>query len=385
MSPKTEIARKNVSTRINVTKSSLPPFEEYCAEIAPLWESRWLTNCGIKHNQLENALQEYLGVDCVSLFANGHSALECLLEALELGKDGRNEVITTPFTFASTVHAIVRKGLKPVFADIKPSDYTIDPTSVERLVNDKTCALLPVHVYGNLCDVDTIREIADLYDLKLIYDAAHAFGVSRRGISAACFGDASMLSFHATKVFNTIEGGAVCCSDPQLYERLKQWRNFGIVDEECVRYPGGNAKMNEFSAAMGLCNLRHVEDEIARRKNATEQYWRLLDGIPGLKFSGPAPGVVSNYAYMPIEIDPEVFGATRDEVAAALAAEEIYARRYFYPLASEFECYKNLTLENETPVARKVSKSVLVLPLFADLATNDIIRISRVIRRCANE
>lgn len=357
----------------------MPPFEEYCAEIAPLWESHWLTNRGVKHRELEKSLQEYLGADYVTLFVNGHSALECVLETMELGRDGRDEVITTPFTFASTTHAIVRKGLKPVFADIKPDDYTLDPAKIEPLVTERTCAILPVHVYGNLCDVDAIKAIADKHGLKVIYDAAHAFGVEKGGVPAARFGDASMFSFHATKVFNTIEGGAICHSDQALCDRLAQWRNFGIVDEEHVEYPGGNAKLNEFAAAMGICNLRHVDEEIAKRKAASERYWELLGGVPGLQLYRPAADITPNYAYMPIVIDPEVFGATRDEVSAALAREGISVRRYFYPLTSEYECYGGEEAIEKTPVAHWVSRNVLTLPMFADLEMADADRICGIL------
>lgn len=366
--------------RILVTRSSMPPFEEYCAEIAPLWESHWLTNRGVKHKELEKSLQEYLGADYVTLFVNGHSALECVLETMELGRDGRDEVITTPFTFASTTHAIVRKGLKPVFADIKPDDYTLDPAKIEPLVTERTCAILPVHVYGNLCDVDAIKAIADKHGLKVIYDAAHAFGVEKGGVPAARFGDASMFSFHATKVFNTIEGGAICHSDQALCDRLAQWRNFGIVDEEHVEYPGGNAKLNEFAAAMGICNLRHVDEEIAKRKAASERYWELLGGVPGLQLYRPAADITPNYAYMPIVIDPEVFGATRDEVSAALAQEGISARRYFYPLTSEYGCYGGGSSAEVTPIAHRVSRNVLTLPMFADMSIDDVGRACAIVR-----
>lgn len=350
----------------------MPSFDEYCNEIAPLWESHWLTNRGVKHKQLETELQSYLGVPFVTLFVNGHSALECILETMELGKDGRDEVITTPFTFASTTHAIVRKGLKPVFCDIRPSDFTIDPEKIEALVTDRTCAILPVHVYGNLCDVDAIKAIADRHDLKVIYDAAHAFGVERNGIGAGNFGDAAMFSFHATKVFNTIEGGAVCHSDQALCDRLAQWRNFGITGPETVEYAGGNAKMNEFCAAMGICNLRHVDGEIAKRKRVAERYWDNLEGIEGLSFPAAQPDVKANYAYLPIVIDPARFGATRDDVFKALAANGIGARKYFYPLTCDYECYRDAFAASDVPVARDIASKVLTLPMYADLTLEDV-------------
>ena len=357
----------------------MPFFEEYCEEIRDLWDSRILTNGGEKHKQLEESLQNYLGVERIALFVNGHSALECVFEAMGLGKDGRNEVITSPFTFASTTHAIVRKGLKPVFCDIKPSDLTIDPEKIESLITEKTCAIVPVHVYGNLCDVDAIKQIADSYGLKVIYDAAHAFGVKRDGIGAGSFGDASMFSFHATKVFNTIEGGAVAFSDEGLSGKLAQWRNFGIAGPESVAFAGGNSKMNEFAAAMGICNLRHVDEEIAKRRIVAERYWERLEGIPGLRLCRPPENIEYNYAYMPVLFDVVEFGATRDDVFDALDREGVKARKYFYPLTSDFECYKAGFDSSLTPIAKKAAESALTLPMYADLALQDVDRICDVV------
>lgn len=353
--------------KILVTRSSMPPLEEYVEEIAPLWQSHWLTNMGAEHRKLEAAIKDYLGIDNIALFTNGHSALECILEAMDL----RGKVITTPYSFASTTHAIVRKGLVPVFADIKPDDYTLDPASVERLIDSSTCAILPVHVYGNMCDVAAIQEIADRYNLKVIYDAAHAFGVRLDGTSSGMFGDASMYSFHATKVFNTIEGGAVCFRDPELHDLLNQWKNFGITGTESVEYVGGNAKMNEFCAAMGVCNLRHLDDEIAKRKLVAERYWERLSGVPGVRLCLPQEGVTPNYAYMPVVFEDE-FGATRDDVYEALLARDIHARKYFYPLISDYECYRGHFDSSRTPVAQHVAERVLTLPMFADLALDDV-------------
>lgn len=353
--------------RIQVTRSSMPTLDEYVAEIAPLWESHWLTNMGKKHHTLESMLKERLGVENIALFTNGHNALECALEAMEL----KGKVITTPFTFASTVHAIVRKGLEPVFADIKPDDYTIDPSSVDRLVDSSTCAILPVHVYGNLCDVNAIQDTADRYNLKVVYDAAHAFGAKKDGISVAAFGDASMFSFHATKVFNTIEGGAVCFRDSALKERIDQWKNFGITGPESVEYVGGNAKMNEFCAAMGICNLRRLDEEVAKRKRVAERYQENLGVVEGLRLCSPQVGVESNYAYMPIVFE-DAFEATRDEVFEALATRGVGARKYFYPLVSNYECYQGRFDSARTPVAAHVAARVLTLPLYADLALEDV-------------
>lgn len=367
-----------MSDRILVTKSSMPPMSEYIEEIAPLWESHWLTNMGVEHKKLEAGLKQYLGIDNIALFTNGHNALECILEAMGL----EGEVITTPFSFASTTHAIVRKGLTPVFADIKNDDYTIDPESIEKLITPRTCAIVPVHVYGNLCDVDAIQAIADKYGLKVIYDAAHAFGVKRGDVSVATFGDASMFSFHATKVFNTIEGGAVAIKDSNLYPLLNQWKNFGIMGPEDVEYVGGNAKMNEFCAAMGVCNLRHLPQEIAKRKAVAERYWERLEGAKGVQVCRPADGITSNYAYLPVVFEDE-FGATRDDVFAALDVAGVGARKYFYPLISDYACYRSVYASERTPVAKWVSDRVLTLPMFADLALDDVDRICDVVLGCA--
>ena len=365
-----------MADRILVTRSSMPSMGEYFEEVAPLWESHWLTNMGVEHRKLEEGLRAYLGVENVALFTNGHSALECVLEALGLPAGG--EVITTPFTFASTAHAIARKGLTPVFADVRPDDYTIDPESVESLVTPRTCAIVPVHVYGNLCDVDAIRRIADEHGLRVVYDAAHAFGVERGGVSAAAFGDASMFSFHATKVFNTIEGGAVCFRDPALYPVLNQWKNFGITGPEDVEYVGGNAKMNEFCAAMGICNLRHLDEEIAKRRIVAERYWGHLDGVRGLRVCLPQKGITPNYAYLPVVFEDE-FGATRDDAMAALRREGVFTRKYFYPLVTDFACYRGQFDSSATPVASHVADRVLTLPMYADLSLEEVDHICKVV------
>ena len=350
--------------RINVTRSSKPPMEEYVEEIRSLWDSHWLTNNGEKLKKLEAALKERLDVPCAALFTNGHLALEALLKALGL----KGEVITTPFTFASTTHAIVRAGLTPVFCDIREDDYTMDPAKVEALITPRTCAILPVHVYGNLCDDGALSAIAKKHGLKLIYDAAHAFHVSRDGVSAARMGDAAMFSFHATKVFHTIEGGGVCCDDPEVHETLDHLRDFGIQDAEHVGYVAPNAKMNEFCAAMGLCNLRHLDQAIAARRAAVEQYRKRLGGVPGLRLLlAEGEGLTSNYAYMPVTFDEAVFGESRDEVMSRLAAEGIGARKYFYPLVSDYACYRETYHSSETPVARHLASQVLTLPLFEEL------------------
>lgn len=345
-----------MSEQILVTRSSMPTMEEYIEEIRPIWESHWLTNMGEKHEAFQLELQKYMGVPNVELLTNGHMALELSLQAMNL----QGEVITTPFTFASTTHAIVRNGLEPVFCDIDPETYTMDVTRIERLITDRTCAILPVHVYGNICNMEEIERIAHKYELKVVYDAAHTFGETYKGRGIGNFGDASCFSFHATKVFNTIEGGAVCYRDPEMGRRLYELKNFGIHGPEEVDAVGANAKMNEFCAAMGLCNLRHVDEEIAKRKVVVERYLEHLEGVEGLHLSRPQPEVRSNYAYFPVVFDEKLFGASRNEVDDALAKNGIGARKYFYPLTNTFECFHNKYDVDETPVALHVAKRVLI-------------------------
>lgn len=358
---------------IQVTRSSMPDFEEYVEEIKDLWDSHWLTNMGVKHKQLETLLLEYLSASNITLFTNGHLALECAIAALNL----TGEVITTPFTFASTTHAIVRNGLKPVFCDVNPDNYTMDVDRIESLITDKTSAIIPVHVYGNICNVKEIERIAKKHNLKVIYDAAHAFGVTVNNIGVSNFGDASMFSFHATKVFNTIEGGAITYKDEKLTQTLKDLKNFGITGPESVEYVGGNAKMNEFQAAMGICNLRHVDEEISKRKAVVERYMERFEGIEGIKICKPQDGVKSNYAYFPVVFDG--YKMNRDEVLEELKKENIIARKYFYPLTNSFECYKGRFNPDETPVAKYISERVITLPLYADLSLEDVDRICDII------
>lgn len=361
--------------RIFVTRSSMPSMEEYIEEIRSIWDSHWLTNMGVKHKTLQAELQKYMGVPNVELLTNGHMALELSLQALNL----QGEVITTPFTFASTTHAIVRNGLEPVFCDIDPETYTMDVTQIERLITDRTCAILPVHVYGNVCNVEEIERIAHKYELKVLYDAAHTFGETYKGQGIGSFGDASCFSFHATKVFNTIEGGAVCYRDPDMGRRLYELKNFGIHGPEEVDAVGANAKMNEFCAAMGLCNLRHVDEEIAKREAVVERYREHLEGVEGLRLNVKQPEVRSNYAYFPVVFDETLFGASRNEVMDALAQNGIGARKYFYPLTNTFECFHGKYDVDATPVALHVAKRVLTLPLYADLAMEDVDRICKII------
>lgn len=352
----------------------MPPLEEYIDEIKDLWESHWLTNMGEKHKQLERELTHYLDVQNISLMSNGHMALELTLQAMNLS----GEVITTPFTFASTTHAIVRNRLTPVFVDIKEDDYTIDVSKIEAFITDKTSAIIPVHVYGNICDVAEIERIAKQYKLKVIYDAAHAFGETYKSRGIGTFGDASIFSFHATKVFNTIEGGAVAFSDVEMGRCLYGLKNFGIRGPEVVDSVGANAKMNEFQAAMGLCNLRHIEREIAKRERIVETYDACLSGVVGINLPIVQADVKRNYSYYPIRVKKDVFGCTRDDVYNELQLNDIYARKYFYPLTSKFECYKGRFNDN-TPIAEMVSEEILTLPLYADLSLEDVKKICQII------
>lgn len=356
--------------RINVTRSVLPPKDEYFEELASLWDSRWLTNMGEKHQTLEQMLQGYLGVQNVTLFTNGHLALEGILSAFGL----TGEVITTPFTFTSTTNAIVRSGCKPVFCDIDPETYTLDPAKLEALITPETSAIVPVHVYGTLCDVDAIEAIAKKHNLKVIYDAAHAFGVKKDGVSAACFGDAAMFSFHATKVFHTVEGGCVVYRDETLKLVLDRGKNFGIEGEDILS-PEPNAKMSEFHAAMGICNLRHMDEYIAGRRQAAERYRRSLAGVPGLTLLKEQTGVESNYAYFPVIFDGAKY--CRDDAAGRLAEHDIFARKYFYPLTNHCSAYG--FHGDETPVAKYVSDRILCLPLYPDLAPEDVDCICEII------
>lgn len=363
--------------KILVTRSSMPPIEEYFDEIRDLWNTRWLTNSGVKHMELEKKLCEYLTVSNAALCVNGHQALECILEVFDL----EGEVITTPFTFVSTTNAIIRKGLKPVFCDIKPDDFTIDADKIEALITDKTCAIMPVHVYGNVCDDDKITAIAEKYGLKVIYDAAHAFGVRVNGKGVAELGDASMFSFHATKVFHSIEGGAAVFKDEENYQKINLCKNFGI-NGEVLEHAGGNSKMNEFCAAMGLCNLRHIDDAIKSRGDAVRRYRENLEGIKGIQLSVVQDNVESNYAYFPIVVHPEEFGKTRDDVVCALSDNDIGARKYFYPLTSTVGDPVGVHLQ-ATPIAEKISERILCLPLFEGIGIENVDKICKIIKDLA--
>lgn len=360
---------------ILVTKASMPPINEYIELIKSIWETSWITNMGPVHANFEKVLKEYLEVKRLSLFTNGHLALELGIQAFGL----TGEVITTPFTFASTTHAIVRNGLTPVFCDINPIDYTMDVKKIEELITEKTSAIIPVHVYGNICDVIKIDSLAKKHNLKVIYDAAHTFGITVDGVGIGDFGDASMFSFHATKVFNTIEGGALTFQEEKYEKILYNLKNFGIDSPEVVGAVGSNAKMNEFQAAMGICNLKYVEDNIAKRKSVVERYRQQFEGVPGIKICSEQPKVKSNYAYFSVLFDKAIFGKSRDEVDSLLKANKIYPRKYFYPLVNSMDCYNKQFDVRETPIAQRIAESVLTLPLYPDLALEDVDRICEII------
>ncbi len=362
---------------IYVTRSSMPGYDEYCEAIKPLWESHMLTNMGKYHHELEERLRAYLDVPEVSLTVNGHMALELAIQVFNF--PAGSEIITTPFTFISTTHAIVRNGLQPVFCDVKESDGCIDETRIEALITPKTVAILPVHVYGHICNIEAIQSIADKYNLKVIYDAAHAFGEKYKGIGVANFGDVSIFSFHATKVFNTIEGGAVCSKNHDLYEKMYNLKNFGIRGEELVVSVGANAKMNEFAAIMGLCNLKHLTNAIADRKRVHDEYYETLKNVKGIKLFELDDDTVVNYAYFPVLIEND-YRLSRDGVYDKLTDNGIHARKYFYPVTADQACFKNLYKKVEINVARSLSEKILVLPIYERMEHDVIERIVEVMK-----
>ncbi len=363
--------------KILVTRASMPPYEEYIEAIRPLWESHWITNMGQYHRELEKKLKEYLDVLELSLMVNGHMALEMAIQAFDFPEGA--EVITTPFTFISTTHAIVRNHLQPVFCDVKASDGTIDESKIEELITEKTVAILPVHVYGNICNVEEIQRIADKYSLKVIYDAAHAFGVKYRGRGIGNYGDASVFSFHATKVFNTIEGGAVTFSEHRLYERLYNLKNFGIRGEELVVSIGANAKMNEFAAIMGLCNLKHIDSVIGQREKIWNLYREKIRSNQDIYLFEDNVDIVRNYSYFPI-IVKKTGQRERDELYDYFRRENIYCRKYFYPLTSDQACFKNKYKNVNLSIARYLAEHILVLPLYSEMKEEDLDKIMKVIK-----
>lgn len=371
--------------KVLVTRTSMPEFDEYIEMIRPLWESHWITNMGDYHKRLENELREYLKVPNLSLMVNGHMALELAIQAMRFPEGA--EIITTPFTFISTIHAIIRNKLVPVFCDIKLWDYTIDEQKIEDLITEKTVAILPVHVYGNICKVKKIQDIADKYNLKVIYDAAHAFGETIDGIGVGNFGDASIFSFHATKVYNTIEGGAVSFREESLYKRLYNLKNFGIRSEEIVAEVGANAKMNEFSAAMGLCNLKYIDSNINARRLHAEYYAQKFEKEKGIKIPiWDTEHIKYSYGYFPILFQPEVHGTgMRDKVYEKLRENEIYARKYFYPIAADAACFKNKYRKVQLEHARYAGDNILVLPLYPELEYEVIDKIVEIVLECTRK
>ncbi|MBL5930392.1 DegT/DnrJ/EryC1/StrS family aminotransferase [Lelliottia amnigena] len=367
-----------MNNNVYITSPLLPPLEEFIPYLEKLWESKILTNGGQFHQQLEQALADYLGVKYVCLFSNGTLALLTALQTLRIS----GEVITTPYSFVATSHSLLWNDLTPVFADIDPVTFNIDPDRIEELITPKTTAIMPVHCYGIPCDMERIQRIADTYGLKVIYDAAHCFGVKQDDISILNYGDLSVLSFHATKVFNTFEGGAIICHDAKTKQRIDYLKNFGFADETVVMAPGINAKMNEVQAAMGLLQLKYIDSALNERAIIYQRYVGLLrDVLPQIEFITPAENINWNYSYFPVLIR-EKSAVSRDEIYAALRQHDIYARRYFYPLISAFPMYRHFPTANaqHLPVASEISYAVLCLPIFPGLSESDQTRIISVIK-----
>lgn len=362
---------------IYVTQPNLPPLEEFIPYLEKIWERKVLTNGGPFHQQLEEELCKYLGVKYISLFANGTLALITALQALRI----TGEVITTPYSFVATTHSLWWNGIKPVFVDIDPVTFNLDPDKIEAAITPQTTAIMPVHVYGNPCHVERIKQIADTYNLKVIYDAAHAFGVKVNNTSVLNYGDLSILSFHATKVFNTFEGGAIICHDEKMKHHIDNLKNFGFRGELVVEEPGINAKMNEVQAAMGLLQLKYLDEAIAKRKKITESYQSLLSGVKGIKFATVSESIEYNYAYLPIFVDENEYGKSRDELYEELKRNNIFARRYFYPLISQFSTYKGLesAKKNNLSIANKTAEQVICLPIYPELTCEEIKKISKII------
>lgn len=369
--------RKIFEKSIMVTEAYLPPMEEYVQEIKKIWDTHWLTNHGPLHEKLEEEVKNYLEVDCASFYSNGHLALEAAIEMFNL----EGEIITTPFTFASSTHAIINRGLEPVFCDINLRDYTIDVDQIEKLITPRTSAILAVHVFGNPCDVEKLEEISKRHGLKLIYDAAHVFGVKWKGKGIGTFGDISMFSLHATKVFHTIEGGLLTFSDPTLEKRLYLYKNFGISGPETVETLGINAKMNEFQAAMGLINLKHLNEQIQERKRVYLRYVEGLKDVPGISLLHPRSETTTpNYSYFPIVVDEKKYGHNRNELDGILRKHNVIPRKYFYPLTSDFQCFNGKYNSVLIPNARYIAERVMTLPMYAALPNEVIDEIVLIIK-----
>ncbi|MEE9430453.1 MAG: DegT/DnrJ/EryC1/StrS family aminotransferase [Melioribacteraceae bacterium] len=362
---------------IYVNQPTLPELDNFLPLLQDIWASKKLSNMGKFHQLLEQELAKFLGVEYISLFSNGTLALIAALQVLKI----KGEVITTPYSFVATTHALKWNGITPVFCDVEPNTYNLDPTKIEKLLTDKTSAILPVHIYGNPCNVESLQDLSDMYGLKLIYDSAHAFGVKLNNKSILNFGDLSVLSFHATKIFNTFEGGAIICHDEKTKKRIDYLKNFGFANETTVIAPGINAKMNEMQAAIGLLQLKDVEINIEKRKRIAEYYRDSFNELDGITYFPNIENVYHNYGYFPIFVDENKFGSSRDELYNKLKENNIYARRYFYPLISQFQPYKDLessSAEN-LPVASKVTEQVISLPIYADLKIEDVERIVEII------
>lgn len=367
---------------IFVTQPALPPLGEFTELLKQIWDNKIITNNGPFHKQFEKELADYLGVKYISLFSNGTLALITALQALRI----TGEVITTPFSFVATTHSLWWNNIKPVFADIEPYTFNLDPDKVEAAITPQTTAIMPVHVYGNPCNTERFQQIADTYGLKLIYDAAHSFGVKINGDSILNYGDLSILSFHATKVFNTIEGGAIVSPDEKTKIRIDYLKNFGFADETTVIAPGINAKMNELQSAYGLLQLKYVDDCIARRKEIATTYREQLKGLNGIKFLEDIDGVHHSYSYFPIFVNKENFGDTRDALYDELKNHNIFARRYFYPLISQFPTYRGLqsSKQDNLPVATNVADQVICLPIYPDLELNQQEEVIELIKTISN-
>ncbi len=368
-----------MSKKIYVTQPALPPLEEFIPYLEKIWDNKWLTNNGPFHQKFEQELAEYLGVKHLSVFSNGTLALITALQALRI----TGEVITTPYSFVATTHSLWWNNIKPVFVDVDDQHFNLDPQKIEAAITPQTTAIMPVHVYGNPCNVEEIQRIADIYGLRVIYDAAHAFGVKKDGQSVLNWGDLSILSFHATKVYNTIEGGAIICQDEKTKQRIDLLKNFGFRNETTVIEPGINAKMNEIQAAYGSLQLKHVDDYIAKRKAIAEHYAKLLSEVKGITYISNMPSVEHNYAYFPILVNTAKYGMSRDELYFKMQEHDIIGRRYFYPLISDFPTYKGL-LSSKTenlPVATKVAKEVICLPIYPELELEEVERICNIIAK----
>jgi dTDP-4-amino-4,6-dideoxygalactose transaminase len=377
-----DIERLRLSETVFVTRPTVPSLDEYVEHLRDIWESRRLTNRGRFHEELEGALAEYLETDGLSLFCNGTIGLLVALQSLNVAS---GEVITTPFTFPATVHAIHWNRLSPVFCDVDPLTWNLDPGRVERLITPDTRAILAVHVYGTPCDVDALERIGREHGIPVVYDAAHGFAVRYRGKSLLAYGDCSVTSFHATKLYTTVEGGAVRTSSPEWTSRVRLLRNFGIAGEEEVLCPGINGKMNELQAAFGLLTLKTVDDEIRARDNIASCYRAELDGIRGLTFMPDMDGLERNFAYFPMLVDASRFGMSRDELHGLLRACNVWTRKYFHPLCSRYSCYSTLPSADPAllPVAERVAQEVLCLPIHGSLELDVARHIAKIIRVAA--